>query len=49
VSDIATDVENKSIAVTCAEAVSADEMLEALKKWAAASGKAVELVGETPL
>ncbi len=34
VTDIATDVENKSIAVTCAESVSAEEMLEALKKWA---------------
>jgi copper chaperone CopZ len=43
VQSVTTDVAGQSIAVVAADSVANDSMLAALKKWADASGKTVEL------
>eukprot|EP01082_Thalassiosira_pseudonana_P000173 g113.t1 g113 contig1:268114-268794(-) len=43
VTDIQTNVEAKSVAVTHGDSVSKQEMLEKLQKWSQASGKSVAL------
>ena len=45
VKSVEADVATKRVIVTHTAAVAPATMLEALKKWGAASGKAVELVG----
>eukprot|EP00943_MAST-04B_sp_MAST-4B-sp1_P002991 g2991.t1 len=43
VTEIDTDVEKKLVTVDHTDAVTPQQMLEALKRWADASGKSVEL------
>ena len=43
VTEIDADVEKKLVTVDHADAVTPQQMLEALKKWADAAGKSVEL------
>ncbi|KAL9189496.1 hypothetical protein ACHAXT_009171 [Thalassiosira profunda] len=44
VTDVATNVEAKTVVVTHGEGVSKELMLEKLQKWSQASGKSVALV-----
>jgi len=44
VEGVEADVDAKKVDVKCNESVSAESMLEALKKWSQVSGKTVELV-----
>jgi len=43
VTNVETNVDEKSVIVTAADGVTAEEMVEKLSKWSAASGKYVKI------
>jgi copper chaperone len=44
VEDVTTNLETQAVKVQCAESVDPQKLLDALKKWASASNKQVELI-----